>query len=181
MEETKMILSQMYVTKYIEDLKQYGIIPDEQYVVRMVESIPKNIKSRMNAKQYKKVTEVQFIPPRYCKDSELIRLLTIGESEYDRYLKDFRDYTSIVEVLTTASMLGYYISGYTVYRGSLWIDFEKDFKYNNITPDLIEFISRTVENNVIEEDNNSMNKITVENNDKEDEEYRKKLEELGMP
>ena len=29
MEETKMILSQMYVTKYIEDLKQYGITPDE--------------------------------------------------------------------------------------------------------------------------------------------------------
>ena len=141
-----MILSQMYVTKYIEDLKQYGITPDEKDVVRMVESIPKNIKSRMNAKQYKKVTDVQFIPID-CKDSELIRLTTGGESEYDRYLKDFRDYTSIVEVLTTASMLGYYISGYTVYRGSLWIDLEKDFKYDNITPDLIEFISSTVAKN----------------------------------
>lgn len=151
MEETKMILSQMYVTKYIEDLKQYGITPDEQDVVHMVESIPKNIKSRMNAKQYKKVTEVQFIPPRYCKDSELMRLLTIGEGEYDRSLKDFRDYTSIVEVLTTASMLGYYISGYTVYRGSLWIDLEMDFKYDNITPDLIEFISSTVSKNYIDD------------------------------
>lgn len=139
----------MYVTKYIEDLKQYGITPDEQDVVHMVESIPKNIKSRMNAKQYKKVTDVQFIP-RDCKDSELIRL-TIGESEYGRYLKDFRDYTSIVEVLTTASMLGYYISGYTVYRGSLWIDLEKDFKYDNITPDLIEFISSTVSKNYIDD------------------------------
>ena len=150
MEETKMIQSKMYVTKYIEDLKQYGITPDEQDVVRMVESIPKNIKSRMNAKQYKKVTEVQFTPPIYCKDSELMRLI-IGESEYDRYLKDFRDYTSIVEVLTTASMLGYYISGYTVYRGSLWIDLEKDFKYDNITPDLIEFISSTVSKNYMDD------------------------------
>lgn len=138
----------MYVTKYIEDLKQYGITPDEQDVVHMVESIPKNIKSRMNAKQYKKVTEVQFTPID-CNDCELIRL-TICESEYGVYLKDFRDYTSIVEVLSTASMLGYYISGYNVYRGSLWIDLEKDFKYDNITPDLIEFIARTVENNVIE-------------------------------
>ena len=157
----------MYVTKYIEDLKQYGITPDEQDVVDMVESIPKNIKSRMNAKQYKKVTEVQFTPPRYCKDSELMRLLTIGESEYDRHLKDFRDYTSIVEVLTTASMLGYYISGYTVYRGSLWIDLEQDFKYDNITPDLIEFISSTVSKNYIDD-------ITVK-------EFENIFDDLGMP
>lgn len=148
MEETKMIISQMNVTKYVEDLQQYGITPDEQDIVHMIESIPKKIKSRMNAKQYKKVTEVQFIP-RDCKDAELIRL-TIDENEYGRYLKEFNDYTSIVEVLTTASMLGYYISGYTVYRGELWIDLTKDFKYDNITPDLVEFISRTVLKNYID-------------------------------
>ena len=146
-----MVLSKMNVVDWVEDLKKYEITPDEQDVVDIVESIPKNIKSRMNAKQYKKVTDVLFIPPRYCKDSELMRLLTIGEGEYDRSLKDFRDYTSIVEVLTTASMLGYYISGYTVYRGSLWIDLERDFKYDNITPDLIEFISSTVSKNYIDD------------------------------
>lgn len=148
MEETKMALSKMNVLEWVEDLKKYEIAPDEQDVVHMVESIPKNIKSRMNAKQYKKVIRVEFIS-RDCKDAELTRLI-IAECEYGRYPEWFRDYTSIVEVLTTASMLGYYISGYTVYRGSLWIDLEKDFKYDNITPDLIEFISRTVENNVIE-------------------------------
>ena len=162
MEETKMVLSKMDIVEWVEDLKKYEITPDEQDVVSMVESIPKNIKSRMNAKQYKKVIRVEFIS-RDCKDVELTRLI-IGECEYGRYPEGFSDYTSIVEVLTTASMLGYYISGYYFYRGSLQIALTKDFKYDNITPNLVEFISRT-----------------VENNDKEDEEYRKKLEELGMP
>lgn len=118
------------------------------------------------AKQYKKISRVEFFP-RDCKDAELTRLTT-GECEYGRYAKEIMDYTSIVEIFTTASMLGYYISGYSANRGELWIDLTKDFKYDNISPDLVEFISRTVENNVreIEEHNNSMNKI---------------LDEIGMP
>lgn len=164
MEENKMALSKMDIVEWVEDLKKYEITPDEQDVVDMVESIPKNIKSRMNAKRYQKISRVRFFT-RDCKDVELTRLII---DEFDIYAKDFRDYTSIVEVLTTASMLGYYISAYYANRGELWIELTKDFKYDNITPDLVEFISRTVENNVIEieEHNNYMNKI---------------LDEIGIP
>ena len=139
-----MILSQMYVTKYIEDLKQYGITPDEKDVVHMVEDIAKQLKSMMNDKRYKKITNVVFWNVN-CDDYELKSLIN-DRSDFPRSVSD---YSTIVEILGTASMLGYYISGYYANRGDLWVYLTKDFKYDNITPDLIEFISKTVAKNYI--------------------------------
>ena len=135
----------MNVVDWVEDLKQYGITPDEQDVVRMVEDIVKQLKYRMNNKRYKKITNVVFWNVK-CDDYELKSLI----KDRSNFTRSISDYTSIVEVLATSSMFGYYISGYYANRGELLIYLTKDFKYDNITPDLIEFISRTVENNVIE-------------------------------
>ena len=137
-----MALSKMNVVEWVEDLKQYGITPDEKDVVHMVEDIAKQLKSMMNDKRYKKITNVVFWNVN-CDDYELKSLIK-DSSDFPRSV---RYYSTIVEVLGTASMLGYYISGYYANRGDLWIYLTKDFKYDNITPDLVEFISRTVAKN----------------------------------
>ena len=58
------------------------------------------------------------------------------------------DYDSIVEIFTTASASGYYIDGYIADRGRLMISLRQDFNIDNITPDLIEFISNTIRTNI---------------------------------
>ena len=135
----------MNIVEWVEDLKKYEITPDEQDVVYMVEDLSKQLKSRMNAKQYKKITNVVFWDVNLA-DYELKRLI----KDANDFPRSIRNYTSIVEVLATASMLGYYISGYSANRGELWLYLTKDFKYDNISPDLVEFISRTVAKNYIE-------------------------------
>lgn len=144
MEETKMALSKMNVVEWVEDLKKYGITPDEQDVVHMVEDISKQLKSIMTDKRYKKITNVVFLNAK-CDDYELKSLI----KDISDFPRSISDYSTIVEVLGTASMLGYYISGYYANRGDLWIYLTKDFKYDNISPDLIEFISKTVAKNYI--------------------------------
>lgn len=144
-----MTQSKMNIVEWVEDLKKYEITPDEQDVVHMVEDLAKQLKSRMNAKQYKKITNVVFWNVN-CADYELNRLIIDNCGEYGGVPKHFSDYTSIVEVLVTASMFGYYISGYYANRGELWLYLTKDFKYDNISPDLVEFISRTVLKNYID-------------------------------
>ena len=139
-----MALSKMDIVEWVEDLKKYEITPDEKDVVRMVEDIVKQLKRRMNDKRYNKITNVVFWNVN-CDDYELKSLIK-DRSDFPRNISD---YTSIVEVLATSSMLGYYISGYYANRGDLWIYITKDFKYDNITPDLIEFISKTVAKNYI--------------------------------
>ena len=134
----------MNVVDWVEDLKKYGITPDEKDVVRMVEDIVKQLKSMMNDKRYKKITNVVFRNVN-CDDYELKSLIN-DRSDFPRSVSD---YSTIVEILGTASMLGYYISGYYANRGDLLVYLTKDFKYDNITPDLVEFISKTVAKNYI--------------------------------
>lgn len=111
------------------------------------EGIVDLMKKRISRKQYKPITSIHF----HCYGDiyELERLINY-DTDFGPLPKDFRDYDSIVEVLVTASALGCYIEGYVADRGELGIFFKQDFNIDNITPDLIEFISRTVENNVIE-------------------------------
>ena len=139
-----MALIKINFVDWFEDLKKYGITPDEKDVVHMVEDIAKQLKSMMNDKRYKKITNVVFWNVN-CDDYELKSLIN-DRSDFPRSVSD---YSTIVEILGTASMLGYYISGYYANRGDLWVYLTKDFKYDNITPDLIEFISKTVAKNYI--------------------------------
>ena len=134
----------MNVVDWVEDLKKYEITPDEQDVVHMVEDIVKQLKSMMNDKRYKKITNVVFLNVN-CDDYDLKRLI----KDRSDFPISISDYTTIVEVLATSSMLGYYISGYYANRGELWIYLTKDLKYDNISPDLVEFISKTVAKNYI--------------------------------
>ena len=152
----------MNVVDWVEDLKKYEITPDEKDVVHMVEDIAKQLKSMMNDKRYKKITNVVFWNVN-CDDYELKSLIN-DRSDFPRSVSD---YSTIVEILGTASMLGYYISGYYANRGDLWVYLTKDFKYDNITPDLIEFISSTVAKNYNDD-------ITVK-------EFENIFDDLGMP
>lgn len=111
------------------------------------EGIVDLMKKRIRRKQYKPITSIHF----HCYgDIYEIDRLIYDYTDFGPISKDFRDYDSIVEVLATASALGCYIEGYVADRGELGIFFKQDFNIDNITPDLVEFISRTVENNVLE-------------------------------
>ena len=111
------------------------------------EGIVDLLKKRIKRKQYKPIASIHF----HCYgDIYEIDRLIYDYTDFGPLSKDFSDYDSIVEVLATASALGCYIEGYVADRGELSIFFKQDFNIDNITPNLVEFISRTVESNAIE-------------------------------
>ena len=112
------------------------------------EGIVDLMKKRISRKQYKPITSIHF----HCYgDIYEIERLIYDDTDFGPQPKDFSDYDSIVEVLATASALGCYIEGYVADRGELGIFFKQDFNIDNITPDLIEFISSTVAKNYIDD------------------------------
>ena len=114
------------------------------------------IVSRLNDKRYKKnkPTRVRiFIDGVSCckrispKDSELVRMT--HEKGLWGYIWPIEliDYDSIVEALVTASFLGYFIRNFGIKEGTLWLNIEKNYNIENITPELIESIAKKIERN----------------------------------
>lgn len=93
------------------------------------------------------IDEVSFCQRIFPKDSELVRLtheIGLFEEIEPIYLID---YDSIVEVLGTASFLGYFIRSFRIESGVLWLELEKNYRIDNINPELIETIASNIEQN----------------------------------
>lgn len=164
-----MTISSFCIQDCIDIFHKSGLDEFEVFDYQLeAEGIVDLLKKRIRRKQYKPITSIHF----YCYGNiyEIDRLI-YESTDLGPYPKEFRDYDSIVEVLATASALGCYIDGYVADRGELGIFFKQDFNIDNITPEFIEFISRTVVKNDQEVNIDELIGKCLENNDID----------LGMP